>query len=85
MFRISGQDSIPARRDIGTGMPEEWSMKTLAEKLGGFLRECSGPTATEYAVLPALIIIAAMASISPYGCKLNLMYLNIQGELPANS
>ncbi len=60
-------------------------MKTLGEELGRFLREWGGPTATEYAVLLTLILITAMVSISPYGCKLNLMYLNIQGELPANS
>lgn len=58
-------------------------MKTLADKFGQFLRECSGPTATEYAVLLALIIIAAMAAISPYGCKLNLMYRNVEGGLPS--
>ena len=62
---------------------KEWSMKTLADRVWQFLYECDGPTATEYAVLLALIIIAAMAAISPYGCKLNLMYYNIRGGLPS--
>lgn len=46
-----------------------------------FVRDEQGPTATEYAVMLALIIIAAIVSISVYGSQLQAMYAMIHTEV----
>ncbi len=43
----------------------------------GFLKEESGPTAVEYAVMLALIIVALFAAISNIGTTTNSMYNNV--------
>ena len=42
-----------------------------------FLKEESGPTAVEYAVMLALILIAIMAAVANIGNETNQMYNNI--------
>ena len=46
-----------------------------------FLRDESGPTAVEYAVLLAGIILTALAAIAAVGQNTTLMYNNIDGEM----
>ena len=47
-----------------------------------FLREEDGPTATEYAVMLALIIMVALAAIAGIGSKVNSMFTSINTALP---
>ena len=60
-------------------------MKALVKMMQDFLRSEEGPTATEYAVLLALVLFGAMAAINLHGCKVNYVYRNIQRSLPRGS
>lgn len=50
-----------------------------------FLRSEDGPTATEYAVMLALIIIVALGAITLLGSKVNTIFTNVEGGLPDGS
>jgi pilus assembly protein Flp/PilA len=59
----------------------EWSaMKAIV----AFLRDESGPTAVEYAVLLAGIILTALAAIAALGQQTGVMYNDIDGEMKAH-
>lgn len=55
-----------------------------AQLLAGFLREEGGPTAVEYAVILALIVVAIVAAVSNIGSTTSTMYndLSLQGVKP---
>lgn len=46
-------------------------------RLGSFLRSEEGPTATEYAVLIAVICIAALSSMAAFGDRVTAIYTMI--------
>lgn len=50
-----------------------------------FLREESGPTATEYAVMLALIIVICMTAIGGIGTTLDSIFTNLDSSLPTGS
>jgi len=56
-------------------------MKNLMTKVERFMKSEDGPTAVEYAVMLALIVIVCIASISSIGKEVNSTFDNIQGEL----
>ena len=56
-------------------------MKDLGKNVKRFLSEECGPTATEYAVMLALIIVVALAAISAIGSKVNTIFTNISSSL----
>ena len=56
-------------------------MKALVKKAKTFLRSEDGPTATEYAVMLALIIIVALAAITLLGTKVQTIFTNIDSKL----
>ena len=60
-------------------------MKALPTRIRSFLLSEDGPTACEYAVLLALILLASIAAIRLHGCKLKFMYRNIEKGLPPAS
>ena len=60
-------------------------LKVVVKTIQVFLRSEEDPTATEYALLLALVLFGAMAAISLHGCKVNSMYRNIQRNLPSAS
>lgn len=60
-------------------------MKTLVEKMRGFLRSEDGPTATEYAVMLALIILICTAGIILIGNTVRDIFVDIGGSLPTGS
>ncbi len=60
-------------------------MKTLVKKMRSFLRSEDGPTATEYAVMLALIIVGCFAAITLIGNKVKSVFTNIESGLPAGS
>ena len=56
-------------------------MKSLAQKVQRFLTAEDGPTAVEYAVMLALIIIVCLASISAVGSKTSATFTKVSGSL----
>ena len=60
-------------------------MKALVKKARNFLRSEDGPTATEYAVMLALIIIVALAAITLLGEKVETIFSNVNAGLPDGS
>ena len=60
-------------------------MQALVTRVKSFIRSEDGPTATEYAVMLALIIIVALAGITLLGTKVNDIFTNVEGALPSGS
>ena len=48
-----------------------------------FVKSNDGPTATEYAVMLSLIIIACIATISLLGAEVNTIFSNVQTAIQA--
>ena len=57
-------------------------MQTLIQRTKAFVKSEDGPTATEYAVMLALIIIVALAGITRLGQKVNDIFTNVETSLP---
>ena len=60
-------------------------MKALVNRVKSFLVSEDGPTATEYAVMLALIIIVALAAITALGNKVSSVFGNVKTALPDGS
>ena len=60
-------------------------MKALVKKARTFLRSEDGPTATEYAVMLALIIIVALAAITLLGNKVKGIFNTVATTLPTGA
>lgn len=58
-------------------------MKSLAKKVHRFLVSEDGPTAVEYAVMLALIIVVCLAAIDEIGSRANTTFETVRDELPA--
>jgi pilus assembly protein Flp/PilA len=58
-------------------------MKSLAKKLQRFLVSEDGPTAVEYAVMLALIVIVCLTAISSIGSNANETFEAVAEELGA--
>lgn len=56
-------------------------MKSLAKKMQRFLVSEDGPTAVEYAVMLALIVIVCLTAISSVGTATSTTFTNIAGSL----
>jgi pilus assembly protein Flp/PilA len=56
-------------------------MKSLAQKVQRFLVSEDGPTAVEYAVMLALIIIVCLTAISAIGTKASTTFTNVSNKL----
>jgi pilus assembly protein Flp/PilA len=52
-------------------------LSTLARKLIAFLKTEDGPTAVEYAVVLALIVVACIAAITTLGGNANRTFGNV--------
>ncbi len=57
-------------------------MRALVSRVQAFLVSEDGPTATEYAVMLALIIIVALGAITLLGQKVNTIFTNVKDGLP---
>ena len=60
-------------------------MKSLAKKVQRFLVSEDGPTAVEYAVMLALIIIVCLTAITSIGTNANATFSNVAGQLGGGS
>jgi len=56
-------------------------MKNLAKKVQHFLVSEDGPTAVEYAVMLALIIIVCLTAINSIGTNANTTFTNVANSL----
>jgi pilus assembly protein Flp/PilA len=59
-------------------------MRGLFKKLRNFLSSSDGPTAVEYAVMLALIIVVAVASITVVGQRTSTTFNNISKKMPSS-
>ncbi len=60
-------------------------MSALVKRVHAFLVNEDGPTATEYAVMLALIIIVALTAISALGSKVSSIFSNVEQTLPSGA
>jgi pilus assembly protein Flp/PilA len=56
-------------------------MKNFTKKLHRFLVSEDGPTAVEYAVMLALIVIVCLTAIQSLGTNANTTFTNVAGSL----
>ena len=56
-------------------------MKQFMNRAKDFLKSDDGPTATEYAVMLALIIIVAIGTITTLGTTVKGVFANVNTEL----
>ena len=56
-------------------------MKNLAQRVRQFLVSEDGPTAVEYAVMLALIIIVCLVAITAVGTQASTTFSNVAGSL----
>ncbi len=54
----------------------------MVQRIREFLRAEDGPTATEYAVMLALIIVVCIAAISALGSRVNGVFNSVKESLP---
>ena len=57
-------------------------MMTLMNRVKSFVVEEEGATATEYAVMLALIIVVCIGAISALGTKVSSTFVDIETALP---
>jgi len=55
-------------------------MKALSHRVWDFLKNEDGPTATEYAVMLALIIVVAIAAITTLGENVDATFTEVNSE-----
>ena len=60
-------------------------MKSFTTKLQRFLTSEDGPTAVEYAVMLALIVIVCLTAISAVGSKANTTFTNVAASIAGSS
>ena len=60
-------------------------MKHVFDQVKRFLKSEDGPTATEYAVMLALIIIIALGAITGLGGTVSTIFTNVDTALPTGS
>lgn len=60
-------------------------MKSLAQKVQRFLVSEDGPTAVEYAVMLALIIIVCLSAITSIGTSAASTFTSVAGQLGGGS
>jgi pilus assembly protein Flp/PilA len=60
-------------------------MSNFLTRAKNFLRSEDGPTATEYAVMLALIIIVALGAITGLGTTVDTIFTNVDSSLPTGA
>ncbi|RME40038.1 MAG: Flp family type IVb pilin [Planctomycetota bacterium] len=58
-------------------------MKNVMNRVKQFLQSEDGPTATEYAVMLALIIIVALGAITGLGTTVSTIFTDVNDSLPS--
>lgn len=60
-------------------------MQNFVNRTKAFLKSEDGPTATEYAVMLALIIIVALGAITGLGQTVDTIFTNVDSSLPTGT
>lgn len=60
-------------------------MQTFLDNARSFVRNEEGPTATEYAVMLALIIMVALGAITGIGQTVDTIFTNVDAGLPTGA
>jgi pilus assembly protein Flp/PilA len=63
------------------GLGKEHPMKALKERIHSFVVSEDGPTATEYAVMLALIIVVALTAIQTLGTSVQGIFTSVNTGL----
>ena len=74
-------DQISQRKDCSARFIWKEGMQMLMNKVKQFIRETDGPTATEYAVMLALIIVVCLVAISTLGTKVSSIFSAVDATL----
>lgn len=61
------------------------AMNAFRRRLALLLKSEAGPTATEYAVLIAVISMGVIVALSTFGLHVNNIYLSLAGTVPTGS
>jgi pilus assembly protein Flp/PilA len=56
-------------------------MRKFMEKVADFLKREDGPTAVEYAVMLALIVVVCITAITALGTNANKTFTNVSGAI----
>ena len=59
-------------------------MNAFYQKLRELVRSDDGPTATEYAVLIAVICVGVIVAMGSFGAHMDNIYMSIAGTVPAD-
>ncbi len=59
-------------------------MKNFADSIVNFLKEEDGPTAVEYAVMLALIVVVCLAAVGTIGTEANTKFEAVGAAIAAN-
>jgi len=59
-------------------------VNAFCQRLREFVRSEDGPTATEYAVLIAIICVAVIGAMSSFGQHMDNIYTSIASTMPAS-
>jgi pilus assembly protein Flp/PilA len=62
----------------------EFEMRSIAKNLVSFLKKEDGPTAVEYAVMLALIIVVCIAAITTLGSNANETFSFVGSSIKVN-
>jgi pilus assembly protein Flp/PilA len=73
--------SVPRMDPCGHEKSPEDTMKSLAKKMQRFLVSEDGPTAVEYAVMLALIIIVCLTAIGTIGTNANTTFTRVGNSI----
>ena len=57
-------------------------MRQFTQHLVNFLKNEDGPTAVEYAVMLALIIVVCVTAVTNLGSNANNTFLNVAAQIP---
>jgi len=68
----------PGRRRVN---PHGASMKRFVQAVRRFLASPEGPTAVEYSVMLALIVVVCLTAIRGIGTNANKTFSNVSGQL----
>jgi pilus assembly protein Flp/PilA len=60
-------------------------MRKFAERIVSFLKQEDGPTAVEYAVMLALIIVVCITAITALGTNANKTFTSVSNTIGASS
>ncbi len=60
-------------------------MRAIYQRALELCRREDGPTATEYAVLIAVICVAVIGALSSFGTHMDNLYTSLAGTIPAGA